>query len=837
MSATLRSISLFFVLIAAATLTWNAHAAPTPPDAPPDDELPFGALARIGSAKPPYRRPAKSDKPALLQISFSPDGNWLAALGYDAVLHLFDAKTGKYVRKIDVTSKLGGSAQTFAFAPDSKTVAISNGMILSLPEGETVATFNAKMPNPELVTYSPDGKKIALVGSEGIALFDAKKGTSLLRKDISFKSLHGLVFTPDGKSLVVAGERLTTKPFEVNSDYVIAIHDADKLKETTALKSEPVRSVFFIGKKLATSHDDGNVRISDLDKEKVASVYKGHEGGVPLATWDADSKTLTTAGLDGTVRFWKSDEKEDRRIKIAEPGNVQLFALSPDGKTLAAGRSAGLIQLWELKTESMKAIIGQQGAISSLAFSPDGKTLATGSTDRTVRLWDAATGKDQLKIFDHGDAVAALAFTPDGKDLITAADKVRVWNVKDAVETRRFGKDKVPAHPAALSPDGKTLAEAILDQGLTLWDPGAGKERHQFNEKTLGKPGGLCVAFSPNGRWIATGTDMPERGVRWSEGLVALWDADKRKLVRQFGGHPVKVSGGVKAIAFTADSNSVVYSEGKTLCLCDIVTGAEVRSFEGHESVVTCFALSPDGRLLASAEKDDNVIRLWEVRTGQEIRRFRGFNHPLLSLAFSPDGKRLASGCEDGTALIWQVYAPIDAKTPLQAKLAPKDLDTIWLYLTHGEGINPHVAIAALAAAPKQSVPFLKERLKDYKTPDAKQLAKLTDAVLDELPPECDDAYRALQDLEDAAESAVRDALKKSPSDSARKRLQKLLDDRENSIHYIPVARRLAIHRALAVLELIGDADCIAILKQLAKGNPKDPIVREATATLERLTR
>jgi WD40 repeat protein len=837
MSATLRSISLFLVLIAVGTLTWNASAAPTPPDAPPEDELPFGALIRMGPAKSTFRRPAKSDKPALLQIAFSPDGKWLAALGFDLDLHLLDAKTGKYVRRIDVTSKLGGSAQTFAFALDSKTVAISNGMILSVPEGETVATFNAKMPNPELVTYSPDGKKIALVGSEGIALFDAKKGTNLLRKDISFRSPNAVAFTPDGKSLVVASERLTTKPFEVNSDYVIAIHDADKLKETTTLKSEPVRSVFFIGKKLATSHDDGNVRIWDLDKEKVASVYKGHEGGVPLASWDVDRKTLTTAGLDGTVRFWKSDEKEDRRIKIAEPGNVQLFALSPDGKTLAAGRSAGLIQLWDLKSESMKAIIGQQGAISSLAFSPDGKTLATGSLDRTVRLWDAATGKDQLKLFDHGDAVAALAFTPDGKDLITAAERVRVWNVKDAVETRRFGKDKVPAHPAALSPDGKMLAEAILDHGLTLWDPSAGKERHQFNEKTLGKPGGLCVAFSPNGRWIATGTDMPERGVRWSEGLVALWDADKRKLVRQFGGHPVKVAGGVKAIAFTADSNSVVYSEGKTLCLSDIATGAEVRSFEGHESVVTCFALSPDGRLLASAEKDDHVIRLWEVRTGQEIRRFRDFNQTLLSLAFSPDGKRLASGCETGTAMIWQVYAPLDAKTPFRPKFTAKELEGVWSDLIRPDSMNAHLAVAALAGAPKDSIPFLKERLKDYQSPDAKQLAKLTDAVLDELPPECDDAYRDLQDLEDAAEGAVRDALKKSPSDSARKRLQKLLDDRENSVHYTPVARRLAIHRALAVLELIGDADCIAILKQLAKGNPKDPIVREAAATLERVTR
>jgi WD40 repeat protein len=65
----------------------------------------------------------------------------------------------------------------------------------------------------------------------------------------------------------------------------------------------------------------------------------------------------------------------------------------------------------------------------------------------------------------------------------------------------------------------------------------------------------------------------------------------------------------------------------------------------GHQNL-TCLALSPDGKRLASGSRDWTV-KVWDTATGQETWTLQGHAGPVYSVAFSPDGKRLASGGRD----------------------------------------------------------------------------------------------------------------------------------------------------------------------------------------------
>ena len=76
---------------------------------------------------------------------------------------------------------------------------------------------------------------------------------------------------------------------------------------------------------------------------------------------------------------------------------------------------------------------------------------------------------------------------------------------------------------------------------------------------------------------------------------------------------------------------------------------------------VFAVTVSPDGKMLASGSKDDNVI-LWDLENYQPIGDpLRGHSGSVASVDFSPDGSILASGSVDKTIILWdiQTHQPI----------------------------------------------------------------------------------------------------------------------------------------------------------------------------------
>jgi WD40 repeat protein len=73
-----------------------------------------------------------------------------------------------------------------------------------------------------------------------------------------------------------------------------------------------------------------------------------------------------------------------------------------------------------------------------------------------------------------------------------------------------------------------------------------------------------------------------------------------------------------------------------------------------HRHEIGILAISPDGRLLASAEY--NIV-LWDTRSGEQLRVLAGYRGPIVGLEFSPDGRLLASCGGDGTIRLWDPHA------------------------------------------------------------------------------------------------------------------------------------------------------------------------------------
>jgi WD40 repeat protein len=82
----------------------------------------------------------------------------------------------------------------------------------------------------------------------------------------------------------------------------------------------------------------------------------------------------------------------------------------------------------------------------------------------------------------------------------------------------------------------------------------------------------MCLAFSPSGEFLATGSDGPTLGkgfLTWSSSEVQLWDPKSGKLLRTIPGE----TSGTQSVAFSPDGKSLLSCDGERVTLSETLTG------------------------------------------------------------------------------------------------------------------------------------------------------------------------------------------------------------------------------------------------------------------------
>jgi tricorn protease-like protein len=479
-------------------------------------------------------------------------------------------------------------------------------------------------------------------------------------------------------------------------------------------------------------------------------------------------------------------------------------------------------------------LTGHLSEIYTVAFSPDGKRLASGS-NREVIVWDLSAGKALFTYHTNGTNVYGLAFSPDGKRLAVGISQVvKVIDAATGKEESLTTRANQFLFRMAYSPDGKRLAASSTASNnageLWIWDAATGKEVLRLWHHTGSV---LNVAYSADGRRLATATGAPG-GVK--PGAVTIWEAANGREVATLHGHTENVYG----VAFSPDGRRVASSSGNRgtkrageVKLWEVLTGRETLSLAGHTGPVFTVVYSPDGRLLATAS-GDQTVRLWEAATGREIVSFTGHTNVVYSAAFSPDGKRLASAGSDRAVKVWDVPA---LRRAAAERLDEKQAQACWDALRGDDARKAYRAVGQLAAAPKESVTFLRARVRPA-APLGGDGQKLLERWLRDLDDESfevrEEASAALTKMGEAALPAARKTLAAKPSAEVRRRLEEIV---EELTRLSPSPDRRAALRAVEALEWAGTGEARDLLKELAAGLPEAVLTREARTALERLTR
>ncbi|WP_019508951.1 NB-ARC domain-containing protein [Pleurocapsa sp. PCC 7319] len=150
----------------------------------------------------------------------------------------------------------------------------------------------------------------------------------------------------------------------------------------------------------------------------------------------------------------------------------------------------------------------------------------------------------------------------------------------------------------------------------------------------------LCVAFSPDGKLLATGDN---------KGEIRLWQVADGQPHWTCQVH----SSWLFSVAWSPDGQTLASgSHDQTVKLWDSSTGRCLKTLDEHDNWVWSVAWSPDGQTLASGSADQTV-KLWNPSTGQCRKTLLGHSNSVKSVAWSPDGQTLASGSADQKVKLW----------------------------------------------------------------------------------------------------------------------------------------------------------------------------------------
>jgi RNA polymerase sigma factor (sigma-70 family) len=556
-------------------------------------------------------------------LAFSPEGRRLATAGTTGIL-VWDVATGRRLRHWESARQ----ANQLAWSPDGRSLLWA---CMSAAEPPSRRAWQADPESDEsprplpggsysygAVAFSPGGRWLACQsGDQAVEVREVATGRSTLPREGHTSQVLSVAFDAAGRTLTTSDatttlrwDRATGRPLGP----VRAVNNLASLPGGRELVAdEPARTV--------------KVRVAASGRDLVS--LEGHYG------WDLlkvapDGRTAVLRSPDGLVRqFDLATGKQVRTFPTG--GKVLGLHLSPDGRVLAwltpppadaQGLAFGKWMLTDTATGQRLEPPGATG-LQPPEYSPDGRVLILPwRSPGVVGRWDLAAAKELPPLEGAQEVVSGVFHSPGSRYLAVSGShedphkgnifSIRVWELATGRRQQHFDTIAAEDCGATFSPDERMLLSS--QRGVIhLREVATGLERGPLRGH-LGSIHPCCLAFSPDGRTLASGGGDTQ---------VLLWDLAGRAP----DGHWQPTRHSPRRLGELWEALARDDAPGAYRAIWELAADPEgaVRFLEEHLSPVTDAVPTSVRRLLANLDDDDFAVR---ERASTALARLGTFAEP-----------------------------------------------------------------------------------------------------------------------------------------------------------------------------------------------------------------
>jgi WD40 repeat protein len=502
-------------------------------------------------------------------------------------------------------------------------------------------------------------------------------------------TIRGIAFTADGKQLVSAGD-----------DKVIRVWDLASGKTVRTIRGESAvgtpgkifaMALSLDGKWLAIGGDLGTetaqtIRLYDFESGKLVALVNGHTGVIRALAFSADGNKLISGSSDKTAIIW--DTRLQSGVQVPEPkllhrleghkADIFAVAFSPDGSRAVTGSYDKDLRLWQVSDGSQIALMADHGdKVMSLAFAPNG-TIASGDLSGAILLWDGRYGSFLRVLAQQKIGAGSLSFSLNGKLLVSTCGfgdcsgaLGYVYDVASGQQVASYSGHDNAVFASAFSPDGRWVATGGgANNEIHLWDPHTGQRRLGPHGQPLRLGGqGQAVwaaGFSADGRKIGWGNvDACPNKPHCPNGQIILQHALTLPLGDATLGAPVALTerdaNTFRHASPSFDGWSLTHREGGNYgydnAILDILKAGHVVASITRQAINGlahhAYSFAPDGETIISGGSF-GVITAYD-REGKTLGAFVGHEGKVFAVVPSPDGRYLVSGSADETVRLWNL--------------------------------------------------------------------------------------------------------------------------------------------------------------------------------------